>query len=103
MARRMRIRAQLKDDYCEVKALMRHPMETGMRKDQSGAAIPANFIEDVQVLHNDVVVVQAYWGAAVSANPFLGVRFKGGAQGDVVKVVWRDNQGDSGSGETTIR
>jgi len=31
------------------------------------------------------------------------VRFKGGAQGDVVKVVWRDNHGDSGSGETTIR
>ncbi|MBT6039054.1 MAG: thiosulfate oxidation carrier complex protein SoxZ, partial [Halieaceae bacterium] len=46
MASRMRIRAQLKEDYCEVKALMRHPMETGMRKDQSGAAIPANFIED---------------------------------------------------------
>ena len=103
MASRIRIRAQLKGDYCEVKALMRHPMETGMRKDQTGASIPANFIEDVQVVHGDTVVMQAYWGAAVSANPFLGVRFKGGTQGDVVKVIWRDNQGATGSGETTIR
>ena len=44
-----------------------------------------------------------HWGAAVSANPFLGVRFAGGKSGDTVRVVWTDNQGGSGEGETTIR
>ena len=32
-------RAQKKGDITEVKALMRHPMETGMRKDQAGDPI----------------------------------------------------------------
>ena len=36
MAGRIKIRAQKKGDITEVKALMRHPMETGMRKDQAG-------------------------------------------------------------------
>ena len=36
MAGRIKIRAQKKGEMTEVKALMRHPMETGMRKDQAG-------------------------------------------------------------------
>lgn len=103
MAGKIRIRAQLDGDTTEVKALMRHPMETGQRKDQAGNPIPAHFIEEVTVTHNDTVVMHAYWGAAVSANPFLGVRFKGGAAGDSIKVVWRDNKGETGDGDTTIR
>jgi len=100
---RIKIRAQQADGVTEVKALMRHPMETGMRKDQSGEAIPAHFITEVAVFHGERAVMQGYWGAAVSANPFLGVRFKGGAAGDTVKVTWVDNQGGTGEGETTIR
>lgn len=103
MAGKIRIRAQLDGDMTEVKALMRHPMETGQRKDQAGDAIPAHFIEEVTVKHNDNVVMHAYWGAAVSANPFLGVRFEGGAAGDVVTVEWRDNKGETGEGDTKIR
>ena len=103
MASRIRIRAQLKDGECEVKSLMRHPMETGLRKDQAGESIPAHFIEEVQVAHNGTVVMQAHWGAAVSANPFLGVRFAGGAVGDEVTVTWRDNLGETGEGSTKIR
>ena len=103
MAGRIKIRAQKKGDTTEVKALMRHPMETGMRKDQAGDPIPAHFITEVSVLHVDQPVMQGHWGAAVSANPFLGVRFAGGEAGDIVRVVWTDNQGGTGEGETTIR
>jgi sulfur-oxidizing protein SoxZ len=103
MAGKIRIRAQLDGDTCEVKALMRHPMETGLRKDQAGDAIPAHYIEEVTVTHNDQVVMHSYWGAAVSANPFLGVRFAGGQAGDTVKIMWRDNTGATDEGETTIR
>ena len=103
MAGRIKIRAQKKGALTEVKALMRHPMETGMRKDQAGGSIPAHFITEVAVLHGDQTVMQAHWGAAVSANPFLGVRFQGGQSGDAVRVVWTDNQGGTGEGETTIR
>ena len=70
MAGRIKIRAQKKGDVTEVKALMRHPMETGMRKDQAGDPIPAHFITEVSVFHGDQPVMQGHWGAAVSANPF---------------------------------
>ena len=103
MAGRIKIRAQKKGDVTEVKALMRHPMETGMRKDQAGDPIPAHFITEVSVFHGDQPVMQGHRGAAVSANPFLGVRFAGGESGDTVRVVWTDNQGGTGTGETTIR
>lgn len=103
MAGRIKIRAQKKGDMTEVKALMRHPMETGMRKDQAGEAIPAHFITEVSVFHGDQAVMQGHWGAAVSANPFLGVRFEGGEPGDTVRVTWQDNQGGTGEGKTTIR
>ena len=103
MAGRIRIRAQQKGDVTEVKALMRHPMETGQRKDQAGEPIPAHFIEEVTVTHNDTVVMHGYWGAAVSANPFLGLRFDGGVAGDTVSVAWLDNKGETGNGKTTIR
>lgn len=103
MAGRIRIRAKVDGDATEVKALMRHPMETGQRKDQAGQPIPAHFIEHVTVTHGDKVVMQAYWGAAVSANPFLGLRFKGGAPGDEVTVAWTDNKGETGEDTTKIR
>jgi sulfur-oxidizing protein SoxZ len=98
----MKIRAAIKDGVTEVKALMSHPMETGQRKDPSGAVIPAHYITEVSAMHNDKVVLGAAWGPAVSQNPFLQFRFKGGAAGDKVVVSWKDNQGDSRSDEVTL-
>ncbi|EED35264.1 phosphodiesterase I [Luminiphilus syltensis NOR5-1B] len=103
MAGRIRIRAQKQGEYTEVKALMRHPMETGMRKDAAGEPIPAHFITEVAGKHGEKVVMSAQWGAAVSQNPFLGFRFKGGESGDEVSVSYIDNKGETGSGSTKIR
>ena len=103
MASRIRIRAQKTGDFTEVKTLMRHPMETGMRKDEVGNIIPARFITEIAIVHEQQPVMKAHWGAAVSANPFLGIRFKGGEVGDTVRVKWLDNQGLTGKGETNIR
>jgi sulfur-oxidizing protein SoxZ len=102
MASPMKIRATTKDGVTEVKALMAHPMETGQRKDASGATIPAHYINEVTARHNDKVVLSAVWGPAISQNPFLHFRFRGGAPGDKVVVSWKDNQGDSRSDEITL-
>lgn len=102
MASPMKIRATTKDGVTEVKALMSHPMETGQRKDSSGTAVPAHYITEVTALHNDKVVMSANWGPAVSQNPFLNFRFKGGAAGDKVVVSWKDNKGESRSDEVTL-
>ena len=52
MAEPMKIRATVKGDTAEVRVLMVHPMETGQRKDASGALVPLHFIQEVQVLLN---------------------------------------------------
>jgi sulfur-oxidizing protein SoxZ len=100
----IRIRANIKGDVTEVKALMSHPMETGLRKDKkTGEKIPAHFIKEVTAEHKGTSVMVAQWGVAVSKNPYLSFKFKGGAAGDTIKISWVDNKGESDTGETTIK
>ena len=102
MADPMKIRATTLGDSTEVKVLMSHEMETGQRKDAQGQTIPAWFIQDVIVTLNGRTVLSAQWGTAVSKNPFLSFKFKGGAKGDRIAISWMDNRGDKRSDETVI-
>lgn len=98
----MKIRASIVGDSTEVKVLMSHEMETGQRKDAQGQTIPAWFIQNVTVTWNDKTVLAGQWGTAVSKNPFLSFRFKGGVKGDQITVTWIDNRGDKRTDEATI-
>jgi sulfur-oxidizing protein SoxZ len=98
----MKIKAALSEGVTEVKVLMRHPMETGLRKDESGALVPAWFITEVTATHGDRVVLRAQFGTSVSRNPYLAFRFKGGQVGDQVTVSWVDSKGDRRTDEATI-
>jgi sulfur-oxidizing protein SoxZ len=102
MADPMKIRATLKGDTVEVRVLMAHDMETGARKDSSGALIPAHFIQTVNATHNGKVVFAAQWGTAIAKNPFLQFKFKGGAKGDKLQLSWTDNKNASRTDEATI-
>ncbi|WP_374340907.1 thiosulfate oxidation carrier complex protein SoxZ [Azonexus sp.] len=102
MANPMKIRAANKDGVTEVKVLISHEMETGQRKDANGAIIPAWFITELTAKHGDKVVLQGEFGTAVSKNPYLAFKFKGGAKGEKVAVSWKDNKGDSRTDEATI-
>ena len=102
MADPMRIRATAAGDSTEVKVLMSHEMETGQRKDAQGKTIPAWFIQNVTATWNNKTVLSAQWGPAVSKNPFLSFKFKGGAKGDKVIITWVDNRGDKRTDEATI-
>ena len=102
MAEPMRIRAQAAGGKTEVRVLMSHEMETGQRKDASGAIVPAWFIQNVNVTHNGKTVFSAQWGPAVSKNPFLHFRFNGGKPGDKIQVAWVDNRGDKRTDEVAI-
>jgi len=102
MADPMKIRANVVGDSTEVKVLMNHEMETGQRKDAQGKTMRAWFIQNVNVTHNEKVVLNAQWGPAVAKNPFLSFKFKGGAKGDKVKITWTDNRNDTRTDEATI-
>lgn len=102
MGNPMKIRAASKDGVTEVKVLMSHEMETGFRKDASGATVPAWFISEVTAKLNDKVVMQAQWGPSVSKNPFLAFKIKGGQKGDKVVISWTDSKGDTRTDEATV-
>ena len=102
MAEPMRIRATVVGDKVDVKILMEHAMETGLRKDSKGATIAAHFIQSVTVTHNGKTVLPAQWGTGVSRNPFLHFRFRGGKPGEKVVVSWSDNKGDKRTDEAAI-
>ena len=104
MAKGIKIRAQAKNGSITVKALMSHPMHTGLRKNKkTGKKIPAHFIQEVKCEHNGSNVLTANWGPAISKNPYLSFKFKGGKAGDSIKVSWVDNKGESSTQESKIR
>lgn len=58
MAIAMRVRAS----NGEIKVLMTHPSENGMRKDaKSGQLVPAHFVKNVTVAVNGKTVMDGQW------------------------------------------
>ena len=103
MADRMRMRITLDGDIADVKVLIFHPMETGLRKDPAtGELLPIHFIKTVRAIHNDSVVLESQWSRAVSRNPFLNFRVRGAKAGDRIAIVWEDNLGDSAKIESMV-
>jgi len=99
----MRIRATMAGDIADVKVLMNHPMETGLRKDaKTGQMVPAHFIQEVTATVNGTTVLTSDLGSGVSKIPYLGFKVKGPKVGDKIVVNWTDNTGDKNSEEATI-
>jgi len=100
----IKARAKIKGDVCTVKALIKHPMETGLRKDKkTGDKIPAHFIQEVKCVHNGDTIMDAYWGGSVSKNPYISFAFTGAKKGDSIEISWTDNKGESDSAKTKIK
>ncbi|MEJ2397873.1 MAG: thiosulfate oxidation carrier complex protein SoxZ [Gammaproteobacteria bacterium] len=100
----IRIRAQARGGETTVKALITHPMETGMRKNKkTGKLIPAHFIQELVCKHNGKTVVTGLWGPAVSKNPYVAFDLKGGKAGDTIEMSWVDNLGEKDSYTTKVR
>jgi len=99
----IKIRGVLKDGVATIRSLIKHPMETGQRTNKStGELIPAHFIQEVICELNNVVVLTAHWGQSVSKNPTLFYTLKSVKAGDVLKMSWQDNTGESDSFEGKI-
>ena len=104
MASSIRVKTSLRNGLTTVRAIIRHPMYTGYEIDkETKKLIPAHFIENVTVYHGDKVILQCDWGRAISANPYLSFMFTGAKPGDVLRLSWADNKGQSDSIETPIQ
>ncbi len=99
----IKMRTKLSDGVITLKALIKHPMETGTRKDKkTGNLIPANHITDLTIMNNDTVISRGEMSTAVSKNPFIGLKLKG-EKGDVITLSYEDNMGKKESAKTTVK
>ena len=93
----IKLRAKESKGVVTVKALIKHPMETGQRKNKkTGEKIPAHFIQQVICKANNDEVITINWGPAVSKNPYLTFAYMG-SKGDMIDLTWEDNQGNKDS------
>ncbi len=98
----IKLRTKEKGGKIQVKALITHPMETGLRKDKkTGGKIPPHYITELVVTANNKPVMTAHWSGSVSKNPFLSFSYAGSKE-DKVKLTWKDNTGKSDSIEKKV-
>lgn len=90
---RVRVPASVKKgEAVEVKTLISHEMESGQRKDASGATIPRRIIKRFEAKYNGKLVFEADWGTSVSANPYQSFFFRADESGQL-ECAWTDDDG----------
>ena len=102
MAGSIRAKAAMAGDVTTVQVLIHHPMDSGFVKDKAGKVIPAHYIETLTFAHGGKSVFTAFWGPAVSKDPYLKFQFKGAAKGDVIDIAWKDNAGQADKSTVTV-
>jgi len=83
-------------EIIEIKTLVQHPMETGYRLDNKGAAIPRDIINHFVCTYNGEEVFRADLFPAISANPFIAFSTVATETGELV-FSWADDRGQTQS------
>lgn len=92
---KIKLKPKARKGIIKVKALVKHPMETGMRK-KKGKIVPANHIVKLTITNNGGVVVDGTIGSSISKDPYFQFQFPGN-KGDVITLNYTDNLGKTGS------
>lgn len=99
----IKAKAKQKGDSVQIKILMKHPMESGQRKDKSGNKIPAYHITEVTITSGQTVLMNANFGPAVSKNPYLSLIVSGPQKGDILNIGWIDNKGKTADIDVIVK
>ncbi len=83
-------RSPKKGEIVVVRAMLTHPMETGLRKRASGELIPRKIINRFDCTLNGKPVISWDLETGVATNPYLEFRFKAEEAGEL-KMVWVDD------------
>ena len=81
-----------KNEVIPIKAMIKHDMESGFRRNEKGEVIARNIITLFECLYNDELVFSADFNPAVSANPFLSFHTVATESGTFV-FRWTDQDG----------
>lgn len=81
-----------KGETFEVKTLVLHPMESGLRRDQDGNLVPRKILNHFTCTFNGEVVFDADLEPGIAANPYLTF-FARVEEDGVFEFVWTDDDG----------
>lgn len=79
-------------DIVEIMTLISHPMNTGLRKDQQGIAIPRKIVNKFICKYNDKEVFTADLYEAISANPLIQFSLVAKDSGTLT-FIWHEDGG----------
>jgi len=90
---RVRLPAKAKaGEVIEVRTLISHEMETGLRRDEAGLPVPRRIINKFVATFNGAEVFSADWFPAISANPYQAFFVKVPETG-TFEFAWNDDNG----------
>jgi sulfur-oxidizing protein SoxZ len=81
-------------EIIEIKTLIAHPMESGYRLDNTGAAIPREIINRFACTYNGDEIFRAELFPAIAANPFIAFFTTASESGELV-FSWTDDHGQT--------
>ncbi len=85
----------------DVRTLINHPMETGLREDSNGNAIPERIVHSFRAEINGETVLTARFHRAVSANPYLLFYIAPGQSGPL-HLTWEEDTGETATATAEI-
>jgi len=81
-----------KGEIFEIKALITHQMETGLRRDGEGKLMPRKIVNAFTCRYNGEVVFSVELHEAVAANPYLEFYLRAQDSG-VLEFTWHEDGG----------
>lgn len=88
-------------DVLEVRLIIGHPMESGLRRDDVGARIQRNIVNRVSCKYNGQEVFKAELGPGIAANPYLTFHTRATRSGEL-QFDWVDDSGERGSERVAV-
>ena len=102
MRTRIRVSDRLRrGEIGDVRTLVDHPMETGLREDGEGGIIPERIVNEFRAEFNGEPVLRVRLYRAVSANPYLRFAIAPNESGQAV-FHWNEDRGESATESTRI-
>ena len=88
-------------EVIEIKAMIRHPMESGYRRNEMGRTIPRDIISSFVCRFESQPVFRTAWGPGVAANPLLTFHARVNRAGTFY-FEWQDLEGQVFKAERAI-
>ena len=85
-----------------VKVLIRHPMESGHRRDRRGERIPRSIIHSFTAHYGGNEVMRIDLLPGIAANPYLEFRMMARKSGDIL-FTWTDDEGNTHTQKESIQ